>query len=63
MTKKIVLSAAPLALLLGGCNGAFWGNLGVMAVTVGIFFGTLSLGRAREAVKSAARSTPTSNKT
>jgi hypothetical protein len=35
-----------LALSLGGCHGAFWGNLVVLAVSVGIFFGTLALGRA-----------------
>lgn len=63
MTKKMAAFTLTLPLLLGGCNGAFWGNLGVMAVTIGIFFGTLSLGRAREAVKSAARSTPTSRET
>ena len=34
-----------LALSLTGCNGAFWGNLVVLGVTFGIFFGTLSLGR------------------
>ena len=34
------------ALALGGCNGAFWGNLVVLAVSVGIFVGTLVLGRA-----------------
>jgi len=35
------------ALALPGCNGAFWGNLVVLGLTVGIFFGTLSLGRER----------------
>lgn len=38
-----------LALGLPGCNGAFWGNLVVLGLTVGIFFGTLSLGRERRA--------------
>ena len=33
------------ALLLGGCNGAFVGNIVVLFVSVGIFFGTLNLGR------------------
>ncbi|MGE0790256.1 MAG: hypothetical protein AB7S26_31565 [Sandaracinaceae bacterium] len=38
------------ALALSGCStipvaGAFWGNLVVLGVTVGIFFGTLALGR------------------
>lgn len=34
-----------MALLLGGCQGAIWGNLFVFAISVGIFMGTLSLGR------------------
>lgn len=28
-----------------GCGGVIWGNVAVLAVTLGIFFGTLSLGR------------------
>jgi len=44
MTTSLLLA---LALGLGGCNGAFWGNLVVLGLTVGIFFGTLSLGRER----------------
>ncbi len=28
-----------------GCGGVLWGNLAVLLVTLGIFFGTLSLGR------------------
>lgn len=38
---------AAVALALAGCNGAFWGNLLVLGITVGIFLGTLALGRAR----------------
>jgi hypothetical protein len=30
---------------MGGCNGAFVGNIVVLFVSVGIFFGTLNLGR------------------
>lgn len=48
-----------LALTLTGCNGAFWGNLLVLGVTVGIFFGTLALGRASAATRSADASTST----
>ncbi len=33
------------SLFLGGCNGAFVGNIMVLFVSVGIFFGTLNLGR------------------
>ncbi|WP_157068628.1 hypothetical protein [Sandaracinus amylolyticus] len=50
----LALAAAPM---LGGCNGALIGNLVVLAVTVGIFFGTLGLGRASNAARSAASST------
>lgn len=39
------LVVVALALGLTGCNGALWGNLMVLGVTVGIFFGTLALGR------------------
>lgn len=28
-----------------GCNGVFWGNLGVLCVTVAIFLGTVFLTR------------------
>jgi hypothetical protein len=35
------------SLFLGGCNGAFVGNIVVLFVSVGIFFGTLNLGRLR----------------
>jgi ABC-type Na+ efflux pump permease subunit len=52
--------AGALALALGsaGCSGAplagaFWGNLLVLGVTVGIFFGTLALGRSSAATQSA----------
>ena len=47
-TNKTVLSIAPAvaaALLLGGCTGAIVGNLFVLMVSIGIFFGTLGLGR------------------
>lgn len=63
-TKYIgsVLLLAASALALGGCStvpiaGAFWGNLLVLGVTVGIFFGTLALGRSATATRSAEAST------
>lgn len=46
------LSAVTLALLalgLAGCNGAFVGNFVVLGLTLGVFFGTLGLGRVRPA--------------
>jgi hypothetical protein len=39
------LALVLLACGLTGCNGALWGNLMVLGVTVGIFFSTLALGR------------------
>lgn len=41
--------AATAAVAVGstGCEGAMWGNLVVLALSVGIFMGTLSLGRVR----------------
>ncbi|HEX2675957.1 MAG TPA: hypothetical protein VHM19_04940 [Polyangiales bacterium] len=30
-----------------GCQGVIWGNMAVLAMSVGIFLGTLSLGRSR----------------
>ena len=52
-----ILASTP-ALLLTGCNGIFWGNLGVLCVTVGIFLGTVFLSRNAEASRTGARSTP-----
>lgn len=57
MFKTIACLA--LALSLTGCNGVIWGNLVVLGITVGIFFGTLSLGRASAATRSAEASTST----
>jgi len=54
------------SLLVSGCSGlgvvspAFWGNLLVLAVTVGIFVGTLSLGRTARTAGSAESSTSSS---
>jgi hypothetical protein len=44
------MGSRTLALLLGlfvlsGCEGAMWGNLAVLAISLGIFMGTLTLGR------------------
>jgi len=54
-----LLGSCFLALALSGCNGAFWGNLLVLGITVGIFFGTLALGRSSAATASAEASTST----
>jgi hypothetical protein len=51
-----ILASTP-ALLLTGCNGIFWGNLGVLSVTVGIFLGTVFLSKNADASRTGARST------
>ena len=43
LTPWYLAAIAPLA--VAGCSGAFFGHFAVLAVTLGIFFGTLSLGR------------------
>lgn len=49
-----VTATVALPLLLGGCQAALWGNMIALGLTVGIFFGTLSLGRTAEASRSSA---------
>lgn len=60
MSWKIALAAAGLPLVLTGCSAALWGNIVVLAVTMGIFVGTLSLGRASATTRSAERSASSS---
>ncbi len=43
--RTALLSLLLASLLLGGCNCALVGNIVVLFVSVGIFFGTLNLGR------------------
>lgn len=58
-TTLLTLSAP---FFLTGCNAAMWGNLAVLGVTVGIFVGTLGLGRVADAASSRAdASTSTSS--
>ena len=47
------LATGPL--LLSGCNGVLWGNLGVLCVTVAIFLGTVFLGRERTQTRNSSR--------
>ncbi len=54
-----LLAPCSAAVLLSGCDAAFWGNLLVLGVTVGIFFGTLALGRSSAATASAGASSST----
>lgn len=43
LTPWYLAAIAPIA--VAGCSGAFLGQFAVLALTLGIFFGTLSLGR------------------
>ena len=43
LTPWYLAALAPVA--IAGCSGALLGQFAVLAVTLGIFFGTLSLGR------------------
>jgi hypothetical protein len=47
-----MIKIAPVALLLLAalvpmCTGTVWGNLLILAIACGIFFGTVTLGRAQ----------------
>ena len=54
-------SLAVLPLFCGGCNAAFWGNVGVLGITVGIFLGTVFLTKTTES-SSATRSSASSTR-
>jgi hypothetical protein len=43
LTPWYLAAICPLA--VAGCTGTFFGHFAVLALTLGIFFGTLSLGR------------------
>lgn len=45
LSRAAKLSLLAVPLVLEGCSGAYWGNLVVLGVSFGIFYGTLSLGR------------------
>lgn len=57
MKHTTALTALTLATCLGGCQGAYWGNLLVLAVSAGVFYGTLTLQRGTPATRSQAEST------
>jgi hypothetical protein len=56
MTRITTSTLLFTPLALAGCNGAFVGNLIVLGMTVGIFYGTLTLGRSTETRDTATRS-------
>lgn len=43
LTPWCIAAIAPIA--VAGCSGTLLGHVAVLAVAIGIFFGTLSLGR------------------
>src|SRR6478752_1771771 len=43
LTPWCIAAIAPIA--VAGCSGTLFGHVAVLAVAIGIFFGTLSLGR------------------
>jgi hypothetical protein len=47
-TSRTIAVASLSALVLCSCQGVVWGNLAVLALTVGIFLGTISLGRPKD---------------
>jgi hypothetical protein len=51
LTPWYLAAIAPIA--IAGCSGAFLGHFAVLALTVGIFVGTLSLGRGPRAPQAA----------
>ena len=50
LTPWYLAALAPIA--IAGCSGAFMGHVAVLAVAIGIFVGTLSLGRAHASTDS-----------
>jgi hypothetical protein len=57
LTPWYLAALAPLA--VAGCSGAFMGQMAVLSVTIGIFVGTLSLGRHAPRASEAGPSTAT----
>ncbi len=54
-----LLLAGACALALGGCSGVLWGQLFVVGAALGIFVGTLSLGRSAAAASTAGEASTT----
>jgi hypothetical protein len=56
LTPWYIVAIAPIA--VAGCSGALLGQCAVLAVTLCIFVGTLSLGRSSVSVAGAGASAP-----
>ncbi|MDB4984909.1 MAG: hypothetical protein JWN04_87 [Myxococcaceae bacterium] len=61
MTALRTGSMVVVPLMVSGCNGVFWGNLGVLSVTIGIFLGTVFLSRT-STTRSASRSSASTSR-
>ena len=57
LTPWYLAALAPIA--VAGCSGAFMGQMAVLSVTIGIFVGTLSLGRQTPRDSAPAKPIPT----
>ena len=57
LTPWYLAALAPIA--VAGCSGALMGHVAVLAVAIGIFVGTLSLGRQPTAATGVAKSVVT----
>ena len=57
LTPWYLAALAPIA--VAGCSGALMGHVAVLAVAIGIFVGTLSLGRQAPAATGVAKSVVT----
>ena len=57
LTPWYLAALAPIA--VAGCSGAFMGQMAVLSVTIGIFVGTLSLGRQSPRDSAPAKPIPT----
>lgn len=61
LTPWYLAALAPI--FVAGCSGALMGHVAVLAVAIGIFVGTLSLGRQQPAADTLASSVVTQLKT
>ncbi|MDB4974707.1 MAG: hypothetical protein JWN48_3048 [Myxococcaceae bacterium] len=60
-TGSMCITLVMNMVMASGCNGVFWGNLGVLCVTIGIFLGTVFLSRSSTS-RSASRSSASTSR-
>lgn len=56
-TSAIIAFLTAGSMVLGGCEGVHYANMVTLAVTFGLFFGTLNLGRRPTAAPTASTAT------